>query len=307
MRSVSGDNMLRKFALIVAAGSAMFFSAAYALGLGEIDVDSHLNQKFSASIPLNSISPEEAENLLVRLADNEDFNKAGIERSDYLSTLNFKVVTDAKNSRIVISSKQLAREPFLSFLLDVRSSTGRVLREYTVLLDPPAYTQPAPVAPVAPVAKAPTDFYQTAEESNPSKPAAAPAPAAPKPVVAQPKPAPAASVAAPPAVAPVADAAPDAPTVAYGPVKAQETFWSIAAKLRPNPSVTMDQMLWALYRANPQAFEGKSITGLLKGATLKVPPLSTITAVSPAAAKEDLQALQGHRAVAPKKAALPAV
>lgn len=309
--------MLRKFALIVAAGSAMFFSAAYALGLGEIDVDSHLNQKFSASIPLNSISPEEAENLLVRLADSEDFNKAGIERADYLSTLNFKVVTDAKNSRIVISSKQLAREPFLSFLLDVRSNSGRVLREYTVLLDPPAYTQPAPAAPPAAVAKAPSDYYQTAEEANQSKatapaPASAPAPvAAPTPappaVVSKPvapaKPAPAASVAAPAAEASAADAASEDAAVAYGPVKAQETFWSIASKLRPNPSVTMDQMLWALYSANPQAFEGKGITGLLKGAMLKVPSLSTITVVSPAAAKEHLQALQGHRSTAPKKAA----
>lgn len=310
MRSVSGDNMLRKFALIVAVGSAMFISAAYALGLGDIDVDSRLNQKFSASIPLNSISPDEAENLLVRLADNDDFNKAGIERSDYLSTLNFKVVTDAKSSRIVITSKQLAREPFLSFLLDVRSSTGRVLREYTVLLDPPSYTQPAPVAPpAAPVAKAPNEFYQTAEEANQSKPVAtptptpAPAPAAPV-VAAKPaapaKPAPAA---APAAEAPVADTTSDTAPSTYGPVKAQETFWSIASKLRPNPSVTMDQMLWGLYNANPQAFEGKRITGLLKGATLKVPALNTITAVSPAAAKEHLQALQGHRTGSIKKAA----
>lgn len=297
--------MLRKFALILAAGSAIFFSAAYALGLGEIDVNSHLNQKFSAVIPLNSISAEDAENLLVRLADSDDFNKAGIERADYLSSLNFQTVTDAKGSRIVISSKQLAREPFLSFLLDVRSSTGRVLREYTVLLDPPAYAQTAPAAATpAPVAKAPSDFYQTAEEANQAKPAAsvpAPVAAAPKSV---PKPAPAASTPAPVAAAPAADSASDAsPSVAYGPVKAQETFWSIAAKLRPNPSVTMDQMLWALYNNNPQAFEGNRISGLLKGSTLKVPALSTITAVSPVAAKEHLQALQGHRTATPKKAA----
>lgn len=292
--------MLRKFALIVAAGSALFISAAYALGLGDIDVDSHLNQKFSASIPLNSISQEDADNLLVRLADNDDFNKAGIERADYLSSLNFKVVSDAKNSRIVISSKQIAREPFLSFLLDVRSSTGRVLREYTVLLDPPAYTQPAPASsaaaatPAPAPAKSPSDFYQTAEEANQSKPAPAPKAAAPKPVAA-----------APVAAAPAADADTDAASAptSYGPVKAQETFWSIATKLRPNASVTMDQMLWALYSANPQAFEGKGISGLLKGSTLKVPALSTITSVSPAAAKEHLDALKGHRAVASKKSA----
>ncbi|MES2489659.1 MAG: peptidoglycan-binding protein, partial [Pseudomonadota bacterium] len=164
--------MLRKLALIVAISPAIWLSAAHALGLGEIDVNSHLNQRFSAVIPLTSVSSEEAENLLVRLADSDDFSKAGIERADYLSSLTFQVVADAKNPRIVINSKQLAREPFLSFLLDVRSSTGRVLREYTVLLDPPAYGEAAPVAVPAPTAKATSDFYQTAEESAQSKPQA---------------------------------------------------------------------------------------------------------------------------------------
>jgi len=306
MRSVSGDNMLRKLALLVAISPAIWFSSAHALGLGEIDVNSHLNQRFSAIIPLNSISSEEAENLLVRLADSDDFNKANIERADYLSTLTFQVVADSKNPRIIVSSKQLAREPFLSFLLDVRSSTGRVLREYTVLLDPPAYGQSAPAAVTAPTARAATDFYQTAEESTRAKPVA-PAPA-PVPQAVAPKPAPA-PVAAP-APAPIATPAPaasnsEAAASKYGPVKAQETFWSIANKLRPDPSISMDQMLWALYSNNTQAFEGGRISGLLKGSTLKVPALSDIKAVSPAAAKQHLQDLKAQHAAPakPKKAA----
>ena len=297
--------MLRKLALIVAISPAIWFSAAYALGLGEIDVNSHLNQRFSAVIPLNSVSSEDAENLLVRLADSEDFNKAGIERSDYLSSLNFQVIADAKNPRIVVSSKQLAREPFLSFLLDVRSSTGRVLREYTVLLDPPAYSQATPAAATAPAAKSANDSYQTAEESAQSKPQ----PVAPAPVAAKPAPAPAIDAAPAVAAAPAVDASPSASASAtYGPVQAQETFWSIATKLRPNPSVSMDQMLWAIYSNNTQSFEGTGISGLRKGSVLKVPALSVITAVSPVAAKQHLQDLKGRRAAPAKpKAAAPAL
>ena len=165
--------MLRKLARIVAVGFATWFSAAHALGLGEIDVNSHLNQRFSAVIPLTSVAPDEAENLLVRVADSDDFSKAGIERTDYLSSLTFQVMTDGKGPRIVISSKKIAREPFLSFLLDVRGSSGRVLREYTVLLDPPSLGDAAPAATTAPTAKSASDYYQTAEESAQSKPAAA--------------------------------------------------------------------------------------------------------------------------------------
>ncbi|MES2490559.1 MAG: FimV/HubP family polar landmark protein, partial [Pseudomonadota bacterium] len=148
-----------------------------------------------------------------------------------------------------------------------------------------------------------SDFYQTAEESAQSKPQAVapPAPTPPAaPHVAPPKAAPAPAVIAP--AAPVAEIAPAANAPAtYGPVKPQETFWSIATKLRPNASVSMDQMLWALYSNNKQAFEGKGISGLRKGSILKVPSLSAITAVSSTVAKGHLQDLQAPRVVVPAK------
>jgi pilus assembly protein FimV len=292
--------MLRKLALIVAIGPAMWFSAAHALGLGEIEVDSRLNQRFSAVIPLTSVGAEEAENLLVRLADNEDFAKAGIDRADYLSSLVFEVVND-KSPHIVVSSKQLAREPFINFLLDVRSANGRVLREYTVLLDPPAYAQAAPAKPVAvpAAASAPSDFYQTAEESAQTTPQAAPATTLP-PI----------APAAPAASAPAPESMP-APAVAggstYGPVGPGETLWSIASKLRPDAKISMDQMLWAIYSNNQGSFDGHHIQGLRKGSVLKVPAAADITAVSPAAAKTHLQQLRGHRVAAKsrKPAAAP--
>ncbi|HVT36049.1 MAG TPA: hypothetical protein VHE37_10705, partial [Nevskiaceae bacterium] len=153
-----------------------------ALGLGEIDVKSKLNQKFSAVIPLSSISADDAETAIVGLASNEEFARAGLERGDYLSSLVFSVRTDGQ-PRIVVSSAQITREPYLAFLIEVRTRNSRVLREYSVLLDPADYSlaasKPAASTPAA-SAPASSQFYQTPEEAAHTAPAAPAAkPAAP--------------------------------------------------------------------------------------------------------------------------------
>lgn len=278
--------MLRKLALVVAISPVLWAAAAHALGLGDIDVKSRLNQRFSAVIPLTAVSGEEADNLLVRVADNDDFAKAGIDRADYLSSLNFEVKSDGGSPRIVITSKQVARDPFLNFLLDVRSASGRVLREYTVLLDPPSYADAA--AP----AKSTSDFYQTAEEATKAAPAPAPVEKVAVPQATPTTTAPAAASTTPAAAAPAATAG----ASTYGPVQPQETFWSIATKLRPSPAVTMDQVMWSIYSRNPGAFEGGRIGGLLKGAVLKVPTAAEMAAVSPAVAKARISQLRGGHA-----------
>ncbi|WP_159431047.1 FimV/HubP family polar landmark protein [Fontimonas thermophila] len=265
-------------------------SAAAALGLGDIDVRSRLNQRFSATIPLTSTSAAELQTLKIGLASNAEFAKAGIERPAYLSSLKFEVKTDGV-PRIEITSDQPAREPFLTLLLEVSSGGNRLLREYTVFLDPPDYTAPEAAA---------VTFYETAAEAAAKAERGVPppevrssAPASAKtmqPDQAQPRAAP----------API----PQEPVVAgsqYGPVRAAETLWSIATRLRP-PSATMDQVLLALYRTNPQAFDG-GIDGLLKGAMLKVPSAEAITALDPAEARAEVQRLRG----VPKPAATAAV
>src|SRR3954468_4613737 len=99
-------NMFRTFAWLAAILSALWLTAASALGLGEIDVKSRLNQKFLAVIPLTSIASDDAEGALVGLASNEEFARAGLDRADYLSTLNFSVKSENGESHIVISSPQ---------------------------------------------------------------------------------------------------------------------------------------------------------------------------------------------------------
>lgn len=279
-------------------------SAVQALGLGEIDVSSNLNQRFSASIPLTEISAEDLETVMVSLASNEAFDLAGIDRAEYLSSLNFEIKNDRGRARVVIASDQIAREPVLNLLVQVRWRGGKILRDYTVLLDPaevgPVYStstpSPAPVAanrefapaPVIAVAPAPArvvpaakpstpsmavgaEFYETPTESKSPKKAAAPLPTA--------KPAPAAPV--------LASAA-----GSYGPVAAKETLWSIAAKLRPSALITMNQMLLALAEANPVAVHRG--TNVNKGAILRVPSAERIQATSASAATAKLAALRGE-------------
>ncbi|HUR40859.1 MAG TPA: FimV/HubP family polar landmark protein [Verrucomicrobiae bacterium] len=236
---------------------------AQALGLGEIEIRSRLNQPISALIPISAAAGE-ADDLIVELASNDEFDRAGMERSEFLSSLRFELQGDA----IKVTSKQIAREPFVSFLVDVRWSGGRLLREYTVLLDPPAMAQaPAQAAPATAAATGPTTT------NIPAPPAEAP------PAPAEPASAPAEAEAAP---TPATNLAGDT----YGPTAPKETLWSIAYKLRPDPrTITMDQMQVAIFKANPQAFDKGRLTGLMKGQTLRIPSADDIRAVDAASAK----------------------
>lgn len=276
----------------------LWLSTAGALGLGDIDVRSRLNQRFAGSIPLSALGPDEAASVRVSLASAAEFERAGIERAEFLSALKFTVV-NGPVPRIEIASDQIAREPYLSLLLDVRAASGRILREYTVLLDPPELTSRS-------VATQPTSaasFYETADEA--SKPSAAAPALTPAPRVEAPKPKPQPA----PAVVAVETPADDRARTTgessqYGPIQSGETFWSIAKRLKPDDGVTMDQMLLAIYQANPAAFDG--FNGLRRGSTLIVPDLATIRATSAEEAKREVTRLRGGRAAAPA-ATSPAV
>ena len=267
--------MLRKLACVLALVPAFWLASAQALGLGEIDVRSKLNQRFLANIPVVSAGASESETLSLKLASADDFARAGIERSDYLSSLEFTFVPGSNVVRV--TSKQSARDPFLNFIVEARWNGGRLLREYTVLLDPPS--EGAAEAPPPPVTA--VGVSSVPAEPAPSLPVekAGPAPrSAPKPATAS--------------SASTASSSAAAKSGSYGPVQASETLWSIAAKLRPNPGVNMDQMLLAIYQGNPQAFEG-GINGLLKGSRLRVPTEAEINAVDATTAKARVEQLRG--------------
>lgn len=287
--------MRRQFTVAFGLVGALASTAASALGLGTIRIDSRLNQPFAAEIPLLSVSAEQLETVRVRLADADEFRRLGIERADYLSELRFELLPGAAPV-IRISSARPARDPFLTFLLDVRTDNQRVLREYTVLLDPPPDavsrgTSPRAVAPVAAPTLAP---FPPRAEPQPL-PRATPAPTAAPTVATAPTPA-----ATPRPAVVVSEGAmlPDAAATdasdrgtRYGPIQPQETLWSIANAVRPE-SASVNQTLLALYTANPTAFDRGRFDGLLRGVTLTVPPASVITEVDPVTARDRVLALR---------------
>jgi pilus assembly protein FimV len=254
----------------------------WALGLGEVRLDSALNEPLRAEIELLSPTPEELDGLEVALASSETFERYGIERPFNLQDLQFQVVRSGRSdgNYILVRSTTAMTEPFLTFLVEATWPSGRLLREYTVLLDPPTFTPPASAESrpevTAPVQSTPADSGQIDRPEPPpavAEPAQPPAAAAPGVV---PEPAAEAAPEARPEPQPVAEErsyggdAGDEYTVARG-----DTLWGIASRIRPDSSLTMNQTMLAIFEANPGAFGG-NINILRAGATLRIPDADAI-------------------------------
>src|SRR6266849_7654551 len=131
-------------------------SVSWALGLGEIHLNSALNEPMNAEIDLIAAAPDELTALRATLASREAFTRYGIDKPPFLATVTFKV-GKAKDGRdvLLVRSTDSIPEPFVTFLVEVSWARGRLMREYTVLLDPPVYTPGETASSSAPVA-APT-------------------------------------------------------------------------------------------------------------------------------------------------------
>ena len=129
----------RKLAILVATiGITILPSFVYGLGLGAIKLNSSLSEILDAEIDLVAATSSDVSDLKVKLASNEAFLRAGIERTGLLSSLRFEVKRHNSGSYYIkITSRKPIREPFLNFLLEVNWKNGRMLREYTMLIDPP--------------------------------------------------------------------------------------------------------------------------------------------------------------------------
>ncbi|MBL4763246.1 MAG: hypothetical protein JKY93_11190 [Gammaproteobacteria bacterium] len=123
---------------LIFAAVLMLPATSFALGLGDIEVSSALNQPLDAEVDIVTGRPDEVENLIVSLADLQTFNRAGLERSISLTKLRFKVAERSDGSHFIkITTRQSVREPFLTFLLEADWAKGKIIREFTLLLDPP--------------------------------------------------------------------------------------------------------------------------------------------------------------------------
>ncbi|MBB3118978.1 FimV/HubP family polar landmark protein [Pseudoduganella violacea] len=238
-------------------------ASANAAGLGKLTVLSSLGQPLRAEIELTAVTPEEAGELAAKLASPDAFRQANIDFNPALLSLKFDV--EQRNGRqfIRVSSSQPINEPFVDMLLELSWTNGRLVREYTFLLDPADLRsaqspQAAPSEAARPVA--PATAAATA-------PAAGPSAAERAAAVRASRPAPAAS-----------PAKPAAEEDEYR-VKQGDTLGRIARQLKPS-DVSLDMMLVALYRANPEAFSGKNMNRLKSGTILRVPDADTARATA---------------------------
>ncbi len=271
--------MKRPLQLSLAIALALGVTDAFALGLGAIQVRSGLNQPLNAEIPVIVGTPGEAEGLLVQLATAEDFERVGMNRSSIGIPLDFSIGKNARGETVIrVTSNEIVREPFLGILLEANWPKGRLLREYTMLLDPPVMA-PAVKGSSAIAVAASEPERATTQPLPESRPTPAPAPAA-KPVAARPAPA-IAQPAPRPAPAP-APATRPADASEYGPVAAGETLGEIARATRPGDEVSVNQMMLALLKSNPDAFFRDNINALKRGAVLRIPTAEEITATGSA-------------------------
>ncbi|HQQ62477.1 MAG TPA: FimV/HubP family polar landmark protein [Pseudomonadales bacterium] len=133
--------MDRKFVIALSSlASSMMLTEAHAVGLGEIKLRTNLNEPLRADIQLLQAKNVSEREVLVSLASKEDFAKAGVERDFLLNSLRFRLdLADPKNPKVVVTTDQPIREPYLNFLVEVQWPSGRLLREYTLLMDLPAF------------------------------------------------------------------------------------------------------------------------------------------------------------------------
>jgi pilus assembly protein FimV len=263
--------------LSAAVASALVFSNAYAAGLGKLTVLSSLGQPLRAEIELTAVSKDEVGALTAKLASAEAYRQANIDFHPALMTLRFAVEQRGDRQFIRMTSSQPLNEPFVDMLLELSGPNGRLVREYTFLLDPADLrtTQSAQVAPMpVPQTSAPAAQTQVQPDAAPAPRTSAPARVQrAEPAPRMPKPAPA------PAVEPRSDAAQGEYRVRNG-----DTLARIAGQVKPS-GISLDQMLVALYQANPDAFIGNNMNRLKAGQILNVPDADKAGAISQSEAR----------------------
>ncbi|MDB5825718.1 MAG: fimV [Herminiimonas sp.] len=280
--------------LCAAAIAALFLSGAHAAGLGKLTVFSALGQPLQAEIELTTASASELAALKVKLASADAFRQANIEFNPALISLRFATEQRGGRQIIRVTSSQPINEPFVDLLLEIASPDSRLVREYTFLLDPADLkkNQPAQMAAtqgVVPQTAAPNAVVPQPAASN----AAAPERRSAAPVAERGGRSAAGSVAAPEPQAEASRrsrrAAGGAPASAGSEstvqVKPGDTLARIAGEVRQQ-GVSLDQMLVALQRANPDAFVGENMNRLRAGQILNVPGVEAARALPPSEAHD---------------------
>lgn len=268
-------NLLKLTAIAMAM--AVIPLPGHAAGLGKIAVYSLLGQPLKAEIEV-SASNEELSSLQARLASIEAFRQADIEYNPVLSSLSFSRELIERNGRryIQVTTDRPVNEPFINMLVELGWASGRLVREYSFLLDPPDLASNTISEPVSPPAAAPLTADKLQAEKTPPA----------KPVVTRTN----GKVTA--KVQPSAEVTVKSSTeinVKTHKVRAGDTLGKIAVKTQPE-GVSLDQMLVALLNANKAAFDGGNMNRLKTGKILVIPDAEVINQIAPDEAKKEVVA-----------------
>ena len=256
-----------------------------ALGLGDIRIQSFLNEPLRAEVELLDTRELLVDDIRIRLAGSEDFDRLGVERSYFLTGIQFEVRIDAATGQgvILLSTEDAVLEPYLDFIIEARWPSGRLLREYTVLVDPPAFHQDMVTVSVAerveamtsrPPAGEPAPSTQSTRESSSGD-----------------------SVrlresTLPPGEMPErAFSAETSNTPAAGKrymVRRDETLWEIAAQARPQ-GITVQQAMLDIQRLNPEAFIDGNINLIKAGYIIYLPAAGEVNSDDLATALDEVR------------------
>ncbi len=263
--------------------------SVFALGLGEIEVNSYLNQPLKAEISVISARPDEVDDLLVSLGSRDAFQKAGLERPSGLLKIRFQVnkSDDGQSATISVTTKTPVKEPFLNFLVEADWAKGRLLREFTVLLDPPYFAQQAEEKNAAtqtdqipnqsPVEESISDTASKTSTGQQQDTSVIAQPIATNTSDSSTMSSDQSSVSQ--TQDPVTTAVEEQNTGDSGStsftVSKGDTLWGIASGLKDDTH-SMGQIMLALQAINPDAFGQENINNLKVGAVLRVPDMETL-------------------------------
>jgi pilus assembly protein FimV len=237
--------------------------AARALGLGDIRVDSALNEPLSAQIDIVGATREELIALTAKVANKDVFQHYGADRPSFLSSATFKVGMDAQGRPVLnIRSAEAFTDPLVNFLVDLRWGNGELIREYSLLLDPAGYSPEtrlaaAPVVNSSP-ATSPSVTPHVAASNNADVRIASMTP-------------------------------PSVGAASHHLVAAGETLRGIARRAGASSEAQAQRIMIAVFRANPHAFDG-NINRLHVGALLRIPSDDEMAAVDGADARREVRA-----------------
>jgi pilus assembly protein FimV len=246
---------------LLAVASLAFSPAAWSLGLGDAKVESYLNQPLKARIDLITQASDDLASVSAQLASVADYELIGASRESVSVPIRFTVEEIDGDAYILATSNLPLGDPVVRLIVEVNWSSGRMLREYTLFLDPPMVPQPAPAPRI--------DLRQ-----GQAAPATTPAPAADRD----------ADAAARPAVSVPADDA------EYGPVQSGQTLWGIASNWSRGSGLDVNKVMIAIQRENPNAFLNDNINLLKRGAILRMPDVADVQGIPTAAAYREVAA-----------------